>query len=274
MSVRAWRPKATAGGAAAAARPGGGAGGSARPRRAILSGRLVGGMWGREWLVTLAHPRALVVRVAVPLGLALPLVAGGAPSFWAAMLLTVLVAMVGAVGCGMTVARARASGLLTRLAAVPQRPERTVGGWILASAAIDACQLGPALVVVLAAGGGDLRWWPVLGIAAVAILLLANVLGCALALAAGGPGEVLLDVGVSLAPLLYLAGVFTGVPRTGLRGVVARLDPFSSLDASFIGALGGAPAYSAAAAAAAALAWLGLGLVAIIPLSRTLLARP
>lgn len=243
-------------------------------RRAALSAHLVGGMWGREWLMVAARPRALVLRVVVPTALALPLVLGGAPSFWAGMLLTVLVAMVGAVGCGMAIARARASGLLARLAVVPGRPERVVGGWVLASAAVDACQLLPALVVVVAGGGGAASWWPVLAIAVISVLLLANALGCALALLAGGAGEVLLDVGVALAPLLFLAGVFTGVPREGARAVLARLDPFSALHASLIGALDGSPAYSAGAAALAAAAWLCLGLLALVPLSRALLARP
>lgn len=252
-------------GAAATTRPG---------RKAALSARLVGGMWGREWLLVAARPRALVLRVVVPATLALPLVLGGAPSFWAGMLLTVLVAMVGAVGCGMTIARARASGMLARLAVVPGRPERVVGGWVLASAAVDACQLLPALVVVVAGGGGDASWWPVLAIAVISVLLVANVLGCGLALLAGGAGEVLLDVGVALAPLLFLAGVFTGVPRQGARAVVARLDPFSALHAALIGALNGSPAYSAGAAAVAAGVWLCLGALALVPLSRALLARP
>jgi hypothetical protein len=244
----------------------------AAPRRAALHRVLPGSLWTREWLVALGRPRALVLRVAIPLALAVPLVAGGAPTFWAAMLVTVLCAMVGAVGSGMTLARARASGLLSRLAVTPRPPERAVGSWIAASTAIDALQLLPALGVV-AAGGGTPAWWPALAVSALAVLLVANVLGCALAVAAGGPAEVLLDVAVVLAPLLYLAGIFTGVPREGWRATVATLDPFSHLQSALVGSLGGDPAHAAETVVAAALAWAGICAAALVPLSRALLRR-
>jgi ABC-2 type transport system permease protein len=244
----------------------------ASPRLAPLHRVLPGSMWSREWLVTLGRPRALALRVAVPLLLAVPLVAGGAPTFWAAMLLTVLCAMVGAVGSGMTLARARTSGLVARLAATPRPPERAVTSWVLASVAIDAVQLLPALAVVAIAGGVP-EWWPALAVAAIAALLVANVLGCALAIAAGGPAEVLLDVAVVLAPLLYLAGLFTGVPREGWRAVVATADPFSHLQAALVGTLGGDPAHSPGAALAVAAAWIAASVAALVPLSRALVRR-
>jgi hypothetical protein len=245
---------------------------SAAPRLATRHRVLPGSMWSREWLVTLGRPRALALRVAVPLALAVPLVAGGAPTFWAAMLLTVLCAMVGAVGSGMTLARARGSGLLARLAATPRAPERTVTGWLGASTAVDAVQLLPALAVVAIAGDVP-HWWPGLAVAAVATLLVANVLGCALAIAADGPAEVLLDVAVVLAPLLYLAGLFTGVPRDGWRGAVATADPFSHLQAALVGALGGDPAHSTEAVLAVSAAWIAASIAALVPLSRALVRR-
>ncbi len=190
--------------------------GRVRAPRAALRRVLPGTPWGREWLVTLAHPRALAIRVVVPLLLAVPLVAGGAPTFWAAMLLSVLVAMVGAVGSGMTLARARASGHLARLAVTPGPPWRAVGAWVLAAASVDLLQLTPALGVAALGGGGGAAAAATLLLTAGAALLVANVLGCALALLAGGASEVLLDVSVVLAPLLFLGGLFTGVPRARL----------------------------------------------------------
>jgi hypothetical protein len=238
-----------------------------------LRGLLPGGPWGREWLVALSHPRALAMRIAVPLLLAVPLVSGGAPTFWAAMLLSVLVAMVGAVGSGMTLARARASGHLARLAVTPGPAWRATGAWVLASAAVDAVQLLPALGVVVLGGGAGVEAAGVLLISVAATLLAANVLGCALALLAGGAAEVLLDVVVVLAPLLFLGGLFTGVPRQGWRFLVARLDPFSHLHSSLIGALGGDRSFAPAEDAAAALCWAALALLALVPLGRTMLRR-
>ncbi|HEX3604766.1 MAG TPA: ABC transporter permease [Candidatus Dormibacteraeota bacterium] len=244
-----------------------------RAPRLALRAVLPGTPWGREWLVTLSHPRALIMRVAVPLLLAVPLVAGGAPTFWAAMLLSVLVAMVGAVGSGITLARARASGHLARLAITPGAAWSTVGAWVLAAAAVDLMQLTPALGVAALGGGGGWAAAGALLLCAAAALLVANVLGCALAMLAGGAAEVLLDVSVVLAPLLFLGGLFTGVPRTGWRWPVARIDPFSHLHSSLIGALGGSRTFGAAEDAAWALLWAALALAALVPLSGQLLRR-
>jgi len=239
------------------------------PLRRLLPGT----PWGREWLVALAHPRALAMRVAVPLLLAVPLVAGGAPTFWAGMLLTVLVAMVGAVGSAMTIARARASGHVARLAVAPGPPWRPVGEWVLASAAIDMVQLLPALAIVVAGGGAGPAAASALALTVASTLLAANVLGCALALLAGGAAEVLLDVAVVLAPLLFLGGLFTGVPRQGWRLAVARLDPFSHLHSSLIGALGGDRTFAPAEDAVAALGWAAVTLLLLVPLGRAMLRR-
>ena len=243
-------------------------------RRGPLRGRLVAGTAGRELLVTLSRPRATTMRVLVPLLLAVPLSAGGAPTFWAAMLLTVLVAMVGAVGCGMTLARARACGFVDRLSVVPGHPWRIVGCWVSAGALVDALQLLPALLVVVVAGGATATAVLALLCSTVAALLVANVIGCTLALVAGGAAEVLLDVAVVLAPLLFLGGLFTGVPRSGWRWVVACIDPFAHLQAAFIATLGGTPAFDSTAVLGGAAAWLLVCVAALAPLGGAMLRRP
>jgi hypothetical protein len=245
-----------------------------QPRTARLHRVLPSGMWTREWLLTLARPRSVVVKLAMPLLLGVPLVTGRAPTFWAGMLLTVLVAMVGAVGSGVALARARSGGLLARLAVVPRSPARVVGGWVLAAAAVDTVQMLPVAAVVIAGGGSaDAAAALALILCIPAVVLATNVLGCVLSLLADGPGEVLLDVVVVLAPLLFLGGLFTGVPAAGWRWWAARLDPFAYLHSAFVGALGGSPAFTpgevlVAAAVTAAVALAGIGL-----LGRTLLER-
>ncbi|MBV9525840.1 MAG: hypothetical protein JOZ46_08520, partial [Candidatus Dormibacteraeota bacterium] len=107
-------------------------------------------MFTREILVTLARPRALLIKLAVPLVLTVPLLAGHAPTFWAGMLLSVLCAITGAIGAAVTTARARESGLLTRLALTPRPAWRVVASWVAGGALVDAVQLAPAIVVVLA----------------------------------------------------------------------------------------------------------------------------
>ncbi|MDQ6848212.1 MAG: hypothetical protein M3019_11645, partial [Candidatus Dormibacteraeota bacterium] len=108
---------------------------------------------GRELAIVLSRPRAMAIKAGLPLALAVLLVAGHAPTFWAGMLLTVLVAMVGAVGTAVSVSRAREAGFLTRLAATPGSRPRVLTGWVLAAAAVDLVQLLPVAVAALLTGG-------------------------------------------------------------------------------------------------------------------------
>lgn len=239
---------------------------------AALHTVLPSSMWTREWLLTLAHRRSAVVKVAMPLVLGVPLVAGGAPTFWAGMLLTVLVAMIGAVGSGVALARARSDNLLARLAIVPRPAPRVIGGWVLAAAAVDTVQIIPVALVVVASGASPLAALALLACIP-AVVLLTNTLGCLLSLLADGPGEVLLDVVVLLAPLLFLGGLFTGIPRDGWRFVAARLDPFAYLHSAFTGALGGTPSFGPTDVLVAAAVTAAVSLAALAAVSRTLLAR-
>lgn len=247
--------------------------GDTRPRRAALASRLPAGTLGRELLVVAARRRALALKVGIPLVLAVPLVAGGAPSFWAATLLAVLVAMVGAVGSAVTLARARQSGLLVRLALAPRPGWRVLGGVVVAGALVDLLQLVPVMVVVAVGGGAEPAWWPALAVATLGALLCGSLLGCLVATLAGGIGEVLLDVCVLLAPLLFLGGLFTGVPRSGWGWGAALADPFGELGSAFIGALGGSPAFGPVTVIVAGGLAIATSLAAIAGLSRALLER-
>lgn len=227
----------------------------------------------RELAIVLSRPRALAIKAGLPLALAVVLVAGHAPTFWAGMLLTVLVAMVGAVGTAVSVSRARDAGFLTRLAATPGSRPRLVIGWVVAAAAVDVVQLVPVAVAVLITGSGDAGSFGVLLVVLAATLLVTNVLGCVVTLAAASAAEVLLDVVVLLAPLLYLGGLFTGVPAAGWRATAAAVDPFSHLHSAFIGALGGTATYSAGADIGAALAAAATAVALLSVLSRRVLER-
>ncbi len=228
---------------------------------------------GRELAIALSRPRALAIKAGLPLALAVVLVAGDAPTFWAAMLLTVLVAMVGAVGTAVTVSRARDAGFLTRLAATPGSRPRLLIGWVLAAAGIDVVQLLPVAIAAWLTGGGGATEFAVLATVLAATLVVTNVLGCVITLAAATAAEVLLDVVVLLAPLLYLGGLFTGVPAGGWRAVVAAVDPFSHLHSAFIGMLGGSATYPGGADVIAALGAALVAIAALAGLSRRILER-
>jgi hypothetical protein len=104
-------------------------------------------------------------------------------------------------------------------------------------------------------------------------LLTGSLLGCLVACLAGGVGEVLLDVCVLLAPLLFFGGLFTGVPRLGWGWTVATIDPFGQLGSAFIGALGGTPAFSPATVLLVSTVAIVVVLAAVGLLSRPLLER-
>jgi hypothetical protein len=244
-----------------------------RLQPAPFAGRLPSRTLGRELLVVLARPRALALKVGIPLVLAVPLIAGHAPTFWAATLLTVLVAMVGAVGAAVSLARSRQSGLLARLALSPRAGWRVLGGVVGAAVIVDAIQLIPVVTLVGWAGGAPPDAWVALGIAVLTALVCGNVLGCVVATVAGGAGEVLLDVTVLLAPLLFLGGLFTGVPRDGWRGAIAVVDPFGELHSAFVTALGGSAAFAAGTIVTVGVAAIGLSAAVVAGLSRPLLER-
>ncbi|MGC1183829.1 MAG: hypothetical protein WBA31_01580, partial [Candidatus Dormiibacterota bacterium] len=112
-------------------------------------------LWQLELRGTLARRRALIIKLAFPLVLVIPLVTTGAPPFFAGMLLTVLIAMVGTVGTGVTITRARGSGWLDRLAVLPL-PAWRVGlelffaGWL-----VDALQATLVVAVIAIASRPD-----------------------------------------------------------------------------------------------------------------------
>jgi ABC-type multidrug transport system permease subunit len=227
----------------------------------------------RELAIVLSRPRALAIKAGLPLLLALVLVAGRAPTFWAGMLLSVLVAMVGAVGTAVSISRARDDGFLTRLAVTPGSRPRLLAGWVLAASAVDVVQLLPVAVAATLAGGGTPASFGVLLVALAAVLVVTNVLGCIITLAAANAAEVLLDVVVVLAPLLYLGGLFTGVPAAGWRAVVASADPFSHLHSAFIGVLGGTATYDGVVDVTAVTAAAVAALTVLLLVSRRVLER-
>lgn len=85
----------------------------------------------------------------------------------------------------------------------------------------------------------------------------------------------MLYLAVVLAPLLFLSGLFTGVPATGVRFWVAQILPFSYLDEGFQLLLGGNPPYGDPLGfLIAGIVFLVLSLVATAALGRAILARP
>ncbi|MGC2190709.1 MAG: ABC transporter permease [Candidatus Dormiibacterota bacterium] len=231
-------------------------------------------LWQLELRGTLARRRALVIKLAFPLVLVIPLVTTGAPPFFAGMLLTVLIAMVGTVGTGVTITRARGSGWLDRLAVLPL-PAWRVGlelffaGWL-----VDALQATLVLVVIALAERPDPATLATTWLLALSALAFSGAIGLGIAALTDHPGEAMLYLSVVLAPLLFLSGLFTGVPAEGIRFWIAQILPFSYLDEGFQLLLGGNPPYGDPMAfLIAAIIFLAISLVATAALGRAILAR-
>ena len=201
---------------------------------------LAGTIWQRELVEFAQRRRALVIKLGFPLLVALPLVISGAPTIYAAMALTMLITIVGALGSGAVLTRERQSGLTRRYRTLPVTPGRLLIERLSTSALIDFFQLTPVLLVVAVRQPSAFGWWPALLLSVAAVLLIGNLLGAVASTLSDSPGEVMLYVIIPLLPLLYLSGVFTPLEPPILL-VVSRLLPFSYLYEALLGALGGQP---------------------------------
>ena len=163
----------------------------------------------REVLVTMARPRALVLKLTIPLVLTIPLLLGHAPILGRDAPHSAVCddrrCRVGDQHCTR-----RESGLLARLAVTPRSPGLSMMSWVAGSTLIDAIQLVPALIAIFALAPVTAPAALTLVLTLIGVLFMANVLGSVVSSVGGGAGEVLIDVVVLLAPLLFFGGLFTG----------------------------------------------------------------
>jgi len=212
-------------------------------------------IWQREVLEFLQRRRALAIKMVFPLLVGAPLLFSSAPAFYAAMALTMLVAIIGALGSGAVLTRERATGLPVRYRPPPTRPGALLLQRLCANAAIDLVQMLPvfALLAISHPNGG--AWWTALLLAAGGALLAGNVLGAWASTLSHSPGEVMLYVLLPLLPTLYLSGVFVPLTDTVLS-TLSRLLPFSYLHEALLGALGGKTSLSPGTVALAGIGFI------------------
>jgi ABC-2 type transport system permease protein len=201
---------------------------------------LAGTIWQRELVEFAQRRRALLVKLVFPLLVAAPLVLSGAPLIYAAMALTMLVTIVGALGSGAVLSRERQSGLILRYRTLPVTPGRLLIERLSTNALIDFVQLTPVMLLIALRHLSGFAWWPALLLSTAAVLLIGNLMGAVASTLSDSPGEVMLYVVIPLLPLLYLSGVFTPVEQPVLLAI-SRLLPFSYLYQAMLGALGGQP---------------------------------
>jgi ABC-2 type transport system permease protein len=246
---------------------------AARPA-ALLEGRLPRSLWQLELRSALYRRRALAIKLLFPLLLAVPLAATNAPTFFSAMLLTILVAMVGTVGTGVSVTRSRGAGWLDRLAVLPLPAWRVSLGIFLAGWILDCVQVTLIFIVIEVARRPDPGFMVTTWLLALCTLAFSGAIGLAVATLTDNAGEAMLFLAVVLAPLLFLSGLFTGVPAEGARYWIAQVLPFSYLTDGFQLVLGGNPPYgSPLSFLIAGAAFLVASVAACAALGRPLLSR-
>lgn len=197
-------------------------------------------IWQRELIEFAQRRRALVIKLAFPLLVAIPLVFGGAPPIYAAMGITMLAAIIGALGSAAVLSRERQSGLSLRYRTLPVNPGRLLIERLGTSAAIDLIQLTPVLLLIAVRHPLGFAWWPAMIVGTAAVVLIGNLLGALASTLTSSPGEVMLFVVIPLLPLLYLSGVFTPLNDPVLL-VISRLLPYGYLHEAVLGALAGSP---------------------------------
>ena len=200
---------------------------------------LAGTIWQRELVEFAQRRRALVIKLAFPLVFGIPLVIA-APPLYAAVTLTMLIAIIGALGASAVLSRERLGGLSLRYRTLPVTPGRLLIERLSTSAAIDLLQVTPVLLLIALRHPSQFAWWPALLLNTAAVLLIGNLMGAIASTLSDSPGEVMLYVFIALLPLLYLSGVFTPLTQPVLLAV-SRLLPFSYLHESLLGALHGQP---------------------------------
>src|SRR3989454_11071153 len=140
---------------------------------------LAGTIWQRELVEFAQRRRALVIKLAFPLLVAIPLLFSSAPPIYAAMALTMLVTIIGPLGAGAVLTRERQAGLTLRYRTLPVTPGRLLIERLSTSAFIDVLQVTPVLVLIGLRHPSHFAWWPALVLSTAAVILIGNLMGAA-----------------------------------------------------------------------------------------------
>jgi hypothetical protein len=200
---------------------------------------LAGTLWQRELVEFTQRRTALLIKLAYPLVLGIPLLFSRVPPFQAAMALTMVAGLTSALGTGAVLSRERGSGLALRYRLLPVRPEVLVVERLAVYTGIDLLQFLALLALIGIRHPEAAAFWPALVVTVAASMLAANLLGAVASTLSRTPAEVMLYTVVALLPAFYLAGVFAA-PHQSVMVVVSRLLPFSYLHAALLGSLGAA----------------------------------
>lgn len=197
-----------------------------------------------ELAAAVAGRRALLMRLVFPVVLALPFIATPMPQRAKVAGLTGLVVFVAFFGAAVSFVHRRNDGLLERLHLLPIPPCLVAGDLLLAGALMDALQVFPACMLLLAVNAPAASLHAVPGAMALlfAVLLCLNLLGMLVGAAARSNAEVHLLSVLGAALIMLLSGRVPLSPRLVVAvSAAARVNPAAWFAGALEALLAGTP---------------------------------
>lgn len=196
-------------------------------------------VWRLEWRLALRRRRLLILNVAIPLILVVPLEVGGAPAYHASAAYAVLFVLFATFGSAIPLLRDGEGGTLRRIVLRGVPEPVILGERVLAGSALDCLELLPALGVVLLLEGAEASIWlwalPTLPLA----VLGSNLVGVWVAAGARSIAEGALFAALASLFLLHGSGVFRTPEPGGLGELLEVVLPFGPLHKLLFAAVAG-----------------------------------
>lgn len=183
--------------------------------------------WKKDVVLFFGKRFALLIKMAYPIALIVPVAVSGIPAQYAAAVVGIVAIMAGTFGAGESLTADLNDGILLRLALTPVSPRRIVFELLSVNAVLDFLQLLPALALVYVLNPAPLVWVLAATVAVFATLLAANCIGVFIANFTSSPADVLLYATAILAPLIYVSGFFRNRNPEGLLATLRDLVPFA-----------------------------------------------
>ena len=224
-------------------------------------------VWRLEWRLALRRRRLLLLNIAIPLLLVLPIAMSAAPAFHASAAYTVLFILFGTFGSAIPLLRDGESGPLRRVILRGVSERALLAERILAGAVLDTLEILPALLAVSWFGRPGGATLALLLVSLPLALLAANLVGALVAAVARSIAEGALLASLASLFLLHGSGVFRTPDPGSWQARLEEFLPFAPFHEALFSAVGGGAEVGAA----------GLGpplLMTFLLLLLTLLAAP
>lgn len=197
-------------------------------------------VWRLAWRSALRRRRLFAWNVAVPLLLLTPVALSEAAAPHRVAVFGVFIVFFAAFGSAIPAVRDARDGWLDEVLRTGYPPPRWLLERTLAGAAVDAVQVFPAVLVLLASAGG-LAAAPVVLPSVLAALWFANLIGPLVAAWVRSLAEAALASAALSLLLLHFAGFFR-TPAPGWTSLVAEWNPYTPLRAALTAGTSGIPA--------------------------------